>query len=411
LGFVFYFGFVGNLLGYALLLGSLPWIDRFAEDPTPRRAALGAAVLAALYAAHESALAVGCLALVALSAGRPFTLRGTACRIAPLVASMLLVVFEQVRAVHAMGPTLRDLPPVIDLRLEQKLSGAPQALFGLHGTDATRIPFLLIVASVILFGFDRFRLRAAPAELPIRDRIDAHRFALLGILLLVAYVEVPFSVQGAMWLHARFLAPGVAVLAVALAPRAIPSLVARAVAIASVLSVVAMVRPPCVATSAVYADLDPLLPKIESGSATAHVDLVGGPLKNIVLSVGAATARVSAERGGRVGVSFVQTSPIPPVVIAPEHRWDDAVQRMAGDGTGLEPAFDLKRFRYVLAFVSDGDLARLTTALAPEARPVGRSGSWALFESTLPRASILAPEPPPDGSESLRTRLEPPRRP
>jgi hypothetical protein len=413
LGFAFYFGFVGNLLAYGILLAALPLLDTFARAPTGRRAVVATAVLFALFAAHESALLAGCLALVVLSASRPFTLRTASYRVAPLLASALLIGFEQVRAVRAMGPTLRDLPPIIDLALWQKLDGAPQALFGLYGATATRGPFVLVAASVLLLAVDRIRLRAPWVRTPLRERVDAHRFELLGILLLVAYFEVPFSVQGAMWLHARFLAPGVAVLAVALAPRrgaGSPSIVTRLVPLASIVAVLGMIRPACEATSAVYCDLDPLLAKIEPGSAVAHVDLVGGPLKNIVLSVGAATARASAERGGRVAVSFVQTSPIPPVIIAPTHRWDGAMRRIAGDGTGLRPAFDFQRFRYALAFGPVGELDRLTRAMAPEARPLGRSGSWALFESTLPRTSILAPEPPDDDSASIGARLkqEPP---
>lgn len=417
LGFVFYFGFVGNLLGYGILLGSLPLLDVLARDPTPRRAALGAAVLFALYEAHESALVAGCLALVALSVGRRFTLRETAYRLVPLLAAALVVVLEQVRAVRAMGPTLRDLPPVIDLAFWQKLDGAPQALFGLHGATATRAPFLLVLASLFLLALDRFRLRGLPVARGLRERLDAHRFELLGALLVLAYFAFPFSVQGAMWLHARFLAPGVAVLAVGLSPRrsagappdghrpARTAIVTRLAPIGSIVAVLAMVRPAFEATSAVYRDLDPLLGEIEPGSATAPVDLVGGPLKNIVLSVGGVTARAAAVRGGRVAVSFLQTSPIPPVVIAPAHRWDGAMQRMAGDGAALRPAFDLARFRYVLAFVPEGEMDRVTRAMAPEGRRLGRSGNWLLFESTLPRSSILASEPAGDSSASLGERL------
>jgi hypothetical protein len=82
------------------------------------------------------------------------------------------------------------------------------------------------------------------------------------------------------------------------------------------------------------------------------------------------------------------------------------MKRMAGDGTELRPAFDFQRFRYAIAFVPDDAFDRLVRAMAPEARPIARSSNWALFESTLPRTSILAPEPARDGSESLRARLE-----
>lgn len=407
LGFVFYFGFVGNLLGYGLLLAALPLLDDLARAPTARRAGLATVVLLVLYQAHESALLAACLALVVLSAGRAFTLKATAYRAAPLVAAGAVVACEQLRAVNEMGPNLRRLPPVIDLALWQKLDGTPQALLGLHGQAATRLPFLLLVASLALLAVDRVRLRSPDAGATLRARIDAHRFELLGGLLVIAYFEVPFSIQGAMWLHARFLTAGVAVLAVALAPRgAAPSIATRLASLASIVAILAMLRPTFEATSALYRDEDALLAKIEPGSAVMQVDLVGAPLRNLVFSVAGATARAAAERGGRVAVSFLQTSPIPPVVIAPEHRWDGAMERMSGDGTELRPAFDLKRFRYVLAFVPDDQMDLLARALAPEARSVGRAGNWVLFESTLPRTSILAAEPALDDSESLAARLE-----
>jgi hypothetical protein len=407
LGFVFYFGFVGNLVGYGLFLASLPFFDGLASAPTSRRAALGTGLLFTLYFAHEASLVAGCLALVILCAVRPLTFRGTAWRATPLALSAVLIVFEQVRALRAMGPNFKDIPPYIDLALWQKIDGAPQALFGLHGAEPVRLPFLFVVASVLLLAVDRARLRGPFAPMPLRERLEAHRFELLGVALVVAYLEVPFSFQGAMWLHARFLAPAVAVLAVALAPRrGSPSIVARLASIGSVATTLAMMRPVFETTSAVYRDLDPLLAKIELGSATAAVDLAGGSLRNLVLSVGAASARAAAVRGGRVGVSFVESSPIPPVLIATEHRWDGALLRLIGGGTGLRPAFDLKRFRYVLAFVPEGSAERMVRAMTPEARLRDRSGSWMLFESTLARESLLAPEPQEDHSASVRERLE-----
>ena len=69
-------------------------------------------------------------------------------------------------------------------------------------------------------------------------------------------------------------------------------------------------------------------------SAVAQVDLVGGPLRNLVFSVDGAAVRASSERGGRMAVSFEQTSPIPPVIIAKTHRWESALQRISHDGMG-----------------------------------------------------------------------------
>jgi hypothetical protein len=79
---------------------------------------------------------------------------------------------------------------------------------------------------------------------------------------------------------------------------------------------------------------------------------------------------------------------------------------MAVDSLSLEPAFDLRRFRYVLAWTAQGDADDVTQALLPEARLIARSGAWLLFESTLPVESLLSVEPTSGGAESLRARLD-----
>jgi hypothetical protein len=406
LGFAFYWGFVGSLLGLSILLASLPLIDAMTRAPTVGRATLTSLVFLLLYLAHESALVCGCLALVVLSLGRPVGLRPALVRAMPLLAAGLVILFEQVRAVRSMGPNLSSLPGMINLALWQKIDGAPEALLGLHGETATQAPFILILASVVFLCVDRARLGGFRTGMPLRDRFDAHRFELLGALLVVTYFVFPFSIQGAMWLHARFLAPGVAILAVAVAPRRdVPSIITRVACVASIGAVLRMLRPEFDATSALYRSLDPLLADIEPGCAVAAVDLVGGPFPNLVFTVGGAAVRAATERGGRMAVSFLQTSPIPPIIIAREHRWDGAMQRMEGDGAGLRPAFDLKRFRYVLAMAQGEQADQLAQAMAPEARLVARSGAWFLFESTLALAPITATEPVVDGSESVGDRL------
>lgn len=79
---------------------------------------------------------------------------------------------------------------------------------------------------------------------------------------------------------------------------------------------------------------------------------------------------------------------------------------MAVDSLSFEPAFDLRRFRYVLAWTVPGQDDDVARALAPEARLLARSGGWLLFESTHAVESVLGPEPTSDDEESVRARLE-----
>jgi hypothetical protein len=415
LGFAFMFGFVGNVLGLAMFLAFLPLFDRLARAPTVKGAAGAFAALVALYFAHEIALAFGWIAIVTLSIAQPLRLRATALRLAPIVALVPGLVVEHASTIAHRGPNLTGLPTVIDLAPWQKLAQIPESVLGRHG-DATTLPaFVLLMGTLFLLGLDRFRSRSVEPSVArgLRAQIDARRFELLGVVFVAAYFVVPFSVTGAMWLHARFLAPGVAVLAIAIAPRtgSSPWLVTRNAPFLVILAMFALLRPELRATSDLYRDLDPLLARIAPGSAVAHVDMVGGPLRNLVFSVGGASARAASEHGGRMAVSFTQTSPIPAVVMTRAHRWDGALLRISRDGVGLRPAFDLHRFRYVLAWTYPTQSEPLVRAMAPEARLVAKSGGWLLFESTLSLVPITSDEPPVGNEETVGDRLRAAARP
>jgi hypothetical protein len=410
LGFFFYFGFVGNLLGLGLLIASMPLLDRFATNPTPRKAGIATLTLLLLYEAHDSAVVIGGVAIVVLSLGLPLRWPATAWRATPLVIGGFVAGVEQIYAMAHLGSNLRSLPRVIDLAAWQKIDQVPQALLGLHGSTTTRPAFFLVAAVVSGLAVQRV-LQRRTASFPVtsaRQWVHAHRFELLGTLLIALYFEVPFSFAGAMWLHARFLTPGVALLAVALAPRR-PLPLPFALRVGSVLAVIAilaLVKPEMAATGAVYSDLDAILGRIAPGSAIAPLDVAGGPRRWLVFTVAGAGARAASERGGRMAASFTEGSPIPPVIIAPDHRWEDSLARMATDSLSFEPAFDLRRFRYALAWTVPDQEEDVVHALLPEARLLARSGGWLLFESTFAVESVLAPEPTSGGEQSVRARLE-----
>jgi hypothetical protein len=366
-------------------------------------------VLLVLYLAHDSALVIGAVSVVVLSLGRPLLERASVWRVAPLAVMGSLAFVEEVYAVRHNGSNLRVLPQVIDLGFDQKLDNLPQALLGLHRAGAMRPVFWAMAAGLSLVLAQRVAgARAALRREISRDFYDAHRFVVLGAVLVVAYFEVPFAYAGAMWLHARFLGPAVAVLGIALTPPLPerPWWPIRWVAAGSVLLVVRLVVPELTETSRVYADLDALVPTIAPGSAIAPLDMVGGPTDDLVFTVAGAAARAVSERGGRMAASFTQASPIPPVIVSPAHRWEESFFRLAQDTLSFEPARDLHRFRYVLAWVPQGQEAKLAAALTPEARLAGRSGGWLLFESTFSVEPLLAPESAAAApTETVRERL------
>jgi hypothetical protein len=407
LGFLFYFGMVGNLLALGLVLAVLPVLDGLALSPTAGRSACATGLMLVLYVAHDGGLLVAAIALVVLSIGQPLAAGAVACRVAPLVVSGSVALFEQMYAMANAGPNLRAVPRVIDLTLERKLGTMPESLLGLHGQASTQAAFFAIAAAIALLAVQRISSRPFGARSHGIAWVVDHRFECVGAALCIGYFVVPFAYGGAMWLHARFLAAGVPVLAVAAAPRlpVRPWPGARVVAAAAVALTLALVLPDLAATSRACADLEPLLALVQPGSAIAPVDVGGTPAKHLVMTAAGAGARAAAERGGRVAASFTQTSPIPPVIVAPAHRWEDSLLRLSRDTLALEPARDLHLFRYVLAWTREGQQGALEQALSPEARLVARSGGWLLFESTLSLDPVLAPEPVRPAAETLRARL------
>jgi hypothetical protein len=409
LGFFFYFGLVGNLLSLGLLIAFLPLLDRFATAPSLGRACAATLTLLLLYEAHDSAVAIASLAILVFSLGGPLVWSAIAWRAAPLAVGAGLGIAEEAYVVRHAGSNLLGLPRFIDLAMWQKIDGLPQALLGLHGEATTRPAFFLVLAVLaMLAGHRIWGAGRPPYEERLRRWLHAHRFEVLGVLLIALYFEVPFSFAGAMWLHARFLTPGVALLAIALGPR-LPGSMPVATRTCSVLAlgaVLALVGPEMAATGAVYADLDRILWRVAVGSAIAPLDVAGGPWRGLVFTTAGAAARASAERGGRMAASFTQASPIPPVIVAPEHRWENSLARMAADSMSMQPATDLRRFRYVLTWAQPGQEDDVERALLPEARLLARSGGWRLFESTIAVESLLSMEPSPDNAESVRVRLD-----
>src|SRR5260370_13705576 len=100
--------------------------------PPPQRASTAFLALFLLGAAHESALVIGCLSILALAMGRPLVAREAAWRAAPIAVTGLGMVVDLERAMRHMGSNLRSLPRVIHMAFWQQVVGLPQALLGLH---------------------------------------------------------------------------------------------------------------------------------------------------------------------------------------------------------------------------------------------------------------------------------------
>src|SRR5262249_46042557 len=152
--------------------------------------------------------------------------------------------------------------------------------------------------------------------------------------------------------------------------------------------------------------------RIEEGSAVAVFGLgsQGGTRPYEPIALG---NRVLADRGGRALHSFAEY-PIAPAIVRKDARWDEETLRVYITPVNLRPAWDLTRFRYLLVRIPDAQRGALVDrALAPEGRLLAHEGAWWLFESTLPRVAIDAPNalppapPPPTIQERVSALLTP----
>jgi hypothetical protein len=344
LGWLFSWGLVANLVGLTALLAVLPVLDRLSDDPTPRRAlgAVGGAVL--LYFAHEAMLFLygaaalglappaprvrpaGGAALGALCRRRGHGDRAGALAEAPAHA-------RRSRAAHAVASALaqaeaRPLPP--------------------HARRGSRGPRRDGAALPARHGLVRWlrsrERRMGPTPEGLRGWAKAYRWEMFAVACFAAYLAFPLILHGATLVYQRWFPPGFAVLAVVLAPRDLwvrSGLVARIAVAALPLATLLVAWPAFADASQAHEALATLLPYVETGSAVVAIDLGPGVgARNY--SLGAASGRVLATRGGRLVHSFAD-SPISPVLLAPAYQWNESFLRVGFDPWGLRPQHDLRR--------------------------------------------------------------------
>ena len=416
LGWLFSWGLVANLVGLAVLLATLPLLDALASRPTGRAAGLAVTAVPLLYVAHEAMLLAYAGAALLLAVVSPGSRRATAWRLLPFGACVAAVAGEAIWQRDRRTPTVQGIGATWD-PVARRIAHLPAML--MPGDAIVRIAMtaLVVTAVAALFvlrarGRRAEQITASPAPDGSRWRLgcSAHRWEIFAAAGVGAYLAFPTTLYGATYLHHRWFAPAFSVLALVAAP---PDLwspaarIARACLLALPIAPLLAAWPAFSDSSRLYADLDPLLDRIEPGSAVVELEL-GPDDPSRSFSLGPAYGRALATRGGRLLYSFTD-SPIFPVVMPRAVQWNEAAVRVAFDCWRFEPARDLRRFRYVLVHAGDPALALLATfALQPEAEVVAQSGEWTLFASRLPVTSVVAPDAPLDvpSPETFRKRMQ-----
>jgi hypothetical protein len=394
LGWTFSWGLVTNLTGLAALLFALPSFDRAAETPTARNAARAMGCMVLLYLAHEAMMVAACIGVVIFALAHPIRIKATLLRLSPAAFAFVLFVAQAFYQRHQMSANVSSVPTTY-MSFAHKLTTIPGALLGGHEVTTRMATFALLVACLIGFAVARLNARPKQSALALRGVLHHFRFEAFATCSLLAYFVMPYTINGATLVYHRFLPPAFSVFAIAMAPRgparALPRIV-KLLAIALPVGSLLLMWPEFADSDRTFKELDALLPLIAEGSAVAHAEL--GSDDDRVYSAGGGGARALATRGGRLLFSF-NDSPISPVQMTERYQWNESLTRVAFDAFAFRPAFDFDRYKYMLAHNPGGSLVLVVErAMLPDAKLIGRSGEWMLFESTHQVMPLLSPDAP-----------------
>jgi hypothetical protein len=395
-GWLFYWGFINNILGLAALLWALPALDRAILEPSGRHIAASFSWLLVLYLSHElmmlafvgAALFFGVLQIRTPRNAMVGVLLGS---LGAGLAAAQLVVQEPLRT----ATTTLSTSDIIFWPLQAKVILAPELLFGLDSFGAR----ILLCISCLLVGWHAWTSRRTHEPRAPDDSADSvplwifrWRFAILGFLSLVVYLVAPVALNGAQLVSPRYLAPGFALLTLSVGgslaqPPRIFCLAVCAVPIAGWLRAI----PEFLASTQSMAQLETLSARIPLGSSLVGLNLDD---HSSAWNADHFPAHVLAQRGGRLAVSFAEST-VAPVHYKLSAQWNEPAARLLREPRHFMPTYDFTRFGYAILHSSEPTELRLAiAAMEPEGRLILRRGEWALLASTLSVDPISGPDRP-----------------
>jgi hypothetical protein len=391
LGWMFRWGLVANLVGFALWLFALPALDRLAKKPSPIRALHATLLTGLLYLGHESSMVIYAIASGVLALQTPRRLSAFMWVSCPGAVAVALATISAIRSEPLKAASIRAVASET-LPLAEKVSTLPGALFSLHEAS---LPFLIASTAALVGLALRPRLPGAdplvPAERGWLARACCARFEILAVVLLGLYFAMPLTFSGSTLIYQRFLAPSFALVALSAARRSTAAWAPLLVAFP--LAMLALMLDSFVEQDTSYRALDRILARMADGSAVAQLDLTPHP-PGIFAPVLGPPARALAVHGGRLLFSFTD-APALPVSVPLQFQWNEPVLRLSSAPYAFLPEHDLRRFRYIVAQLTEPRLrSPIVQAFAPEATLVTEAGPWLLFESNLPLAPLTESDEP-----------------
>lgn len=162
LGWLFSWGFVNNLMALGILLAFLPALDRFAKEPTWRRALVASAGAVLLYFAHELVMFVYVGAALIFAALYPLRWKQTASRALPAIVGLGMAIGQILWQEHLKTATVKAIPNVF-FALDRKLIGLPATLVGFTERAITWTVFGACVLVAVVFALEGRRVKKESA--------------------------------------------------------------------------------------------------------------------------------------------------------------------------------------------------------------------------------------------------------
>ena len=389
-GWMFRWGLVPNLLGFALFVLAVPLLERLARRPSLR--AVGLATLAAglIFFAHESSALLFALVGGYFAVVRGGGLRAIATRSVPVAATLLLAL-AQLRVGRALaGANMQAIGNDYGLDPLQRLAILPGAVFG--GFDTTRLAVISGAWGIALVASAIARGRPSKRDLAVRVALWRHRYPVLAALCFFLFLGFPMSLGGTTLLAHRFLPAACLFSIVAAAPRRSDAVRALLLAVVP-LAMLGIETRSFLEADRRNRDLDAVLLHLPDNVAVAQLDLSPQP-PSVVGPIPGAASRALTLHGGRMLFALTDMPPNP-IYIPKDWQWNEPILRLGHNPYAFIPAHDARRFGYLLARSTRPRLRALAAqALLPEVELVASQGEWDLFRSTLPVAPLDSPDQP-----------------
>ena len=400
-GWMFRWGLVANLTGFAVLLLAVPSLERLAVRPSRKALASCMVAAAVLFFAHESSALLFAIMAGVFAIVRGRSLSGFVLRIAPALAVLALVIVQWRVSAGLMSAHMASLGTYYGADPLDRIAIVPGAVFGGLGAMRLGIVGSVWVLALVVSALGKRRGR----ESPVRVACWQGRYFVLAALFFLLYLTFPMAIGGTTLLAHRFLPGACACVVIACASRA-RSWPVIALAIAAPIAMLGVEGRDFAKADRSYRALDRLIAVLPSNVAVAQLDLTPRAPGHVAPVPGAAS-RVQAERGGRMLFAMTDMPPNP-VYVPTELQWLEPMRRLAKAPYAFVPALDLTRFEYVLAYDESPAMRPLVVqALSPEAELLVSEGNWALFRSRLATQPLTTPDarvPEPD-AETLAYRV------